>query len=76
MTIQDVVRELVGPIKPVGESNTDERRFENLKAMTELVDALLTDIDSVATNKGRAEGSMNKAGQFASDFQDQIGIVE
>ena len=41
MEVYDVVKKLIGPIEPVGESHTDEKRFENLKALTELVDSLL-----------------------------------
>jgi hypothetical protein len=77
MTNYDVVVKLVGPIDPVGETNADGRRFENLVAMCELADALLTDIDSVATyNKDRVEHSMRKAGRYAAEFQDRMGICE
>ena len=31
MELIDVVRKLVGPISPIGESHADEKRFENLK---------------------------------------------
>jgi hypothetical protein len=77
MEIYDVVIKLIGPVMPIGETNADEKRFENLKTMTELVDALLSDIDAVATaNKDRYEASRKKAGQFAAKFFDQIGVVE
>jgi hypothetical protein len=36
MEIYDVVNKLVGPIMPVGKTETDETRFENLRVMTEL----------------------------------------
>jgi len=76
MTNYDVVKKLIGPINPVGETNTDNERFENLKAMCELVDQLLTDIDDVAyKNKDRHELSMKRAGEYASKFYDKIGIV-
>jgi len=75
--IREIVKKLVGPIDPVGETNEDNRRFENLKTMTELVDLLLTDIDYVTLeNAHRVEYSMKRAGEFASKFFDQIGIVE
>lgn len=73
MTIHEVVKKLIGEIAPVGETNTDNARFENLKAMTELVDLLLSDIDNVANeNKDRQEFSMKRAGEFASGFFDRI----
>jgi hypothetical protein len=76
MDIHEIVKKLVGPIDPVGESNTDDIRFENLKIMTELVDELLTDIDHVASNRDRAEYSMKRAGEHASKFYDDLGIPE
>jgi len=76
MEVYDVVKKLVGEIKPVGETNTDNDRFENLKAMTDLVDKLLTDIDDVITEKNRHEFSRKRAGEFADEFFTKIGIVE
>lgn len=74
-TIVEVVRKLVGEIRPAGETNTDAKRLINLEVMTQVVDDLLTDIDEVATdNKNRYEDSMKKAGKFANDFLDKIGI--
>ena len=77
MTIHEIVQKLVGSIEPVGETNEDDRRFENLQVMTELVDKLLTDIDNVAVyNEHRQEYSRKRAGKFASDFFDRIGIED
>lgn len=76
MDIHEIVKKLIGPIDPVGETNTDNKRFENLKVMCDLVDKLLTDIDRVIPNKRRAEYSMKRAGEYASDFFDKTGIIE
>ena len=72
MDIHEIVKKLVGKIDPVGETNTDNDRFENLKAMTELVDELLSDIYRVARGNNRHEYSINRAGQFASSFLDEV----
>ena len=74
MDIHEIVKKLVGPIDPVGETHTDDNRFENLKVMTELVGELLTDIDRVIPNKERVEFSMKRAGEHADKFYDEIGI--
>ena len=75
--MREIVKKLVGNIDPVGETNEDNRRFENLKTMTELVDLLLTDIDYVALeNAHRDEFSRMRAGEFAKKFFDSIGIGE
>ena len=76
MDIYEVVIKLVGEIRPVGETNEDNRRFENLKAMCETTEKLLTDIDRVAWGKNRTEYSISRAGKYASDFFDAQGIVE
>ena len=77
MDIYEAVIKLVGNIKPVGETYEDDRRFENLKVLTRLVDDLLTDIDDVATTyKGCPEYSKQRASKFASDFYNQIGIKD
>lgn len=77
MELYDVVTKLVGPTFPVGETTEDNQRFENLQALTALVDRLLTDIDMIATlNQKRQEYSMKRAGDFCGKFLDKIGIVE
>lgn len=68
----DVVKKLIGPIEPIGCSNIDSQRFENLKAMTELVGKILIEINIVASYKDRVEHSLNKAGKFASEFLSEI----
>lgn len=72
--IYNVLTRLVGEISPVGETWEDERRFENLKLMTELINKLLCDVDSVASFKDRSEYSMKRAGQYADEFFDEIGV--
>jgi len=67
-----VVTKLIGRVSPVGETNEDERRFENLKKLTELVDALLMDINDIAINRNRVEYSIKKAGVFANEFMEEL----
>ena len=76
MEIYDVVTKLIGPVKPVGETNADNERFENLSNMCDLVDKLLTDIDDVGMQQDRHEFSRKRAGEYASKFLTRIGIVE
>ena len=42
MTVHEIVNKLIGNINPVGETNTDNDRFENLKAKCELVNLLIS----------------------------------
>lgn len=76
MDIYEVVIKLVGKIDPVGETNEDNRRFENLKVMADLVEKLSEDIYPVARGKDRLEYSISRAGKFASDFLDEMGLIE
>ena len=67
--IVGVVRKLAGPIDPVGSTETDAERFENLRVMTGVIEDLLRDVDTVAyDNKDRYEFSMKKAAGLAYKF--------
>ena len=69
MALDEVVMKLVGKITPIGKSEVDEERLENLKMLCDLVDKLVTKIDEVGyDNKDRYEASMRRAGEFAYNF--------
>ena len=75
MNIYDIVQKLIGPTIPVGETNTDDARFENLKELTDLVNSLLSDIDSIAYEfKDRYEFSVKRAVDHCDKFLDDVGI--
>lgn len=75
-TTLEIIENLIGKIDPVGESNEDDIRFENLKEMCELADLLIVKIDNVAyRNKNRPESSIKRAAEYADDFlKNWIGI--
>lgn len=68
MTYTEITKKLIGEIRPVGETNTDKERFENLEAMCGLVQDLLGEIITVSLNKDRQEHSLKKAGEYAHNF--------
>lgn len=75
--IYRVVKKLVGEIEPIGSTEVDNKRFENLKTMTTLVDKLVIDIDIVAMRREDHQYSVSKAGKYASDFLTKtLGIEE
>lgn len=75
MDIYDVVKKLVGNINPVGETNTDNQRFDNLQVMVDLLDKLLVDVGDVARfNLKRHEYSRERAGKLAHRFLKMNGI--
>lgn len=68
VTVTDVVRKLIGPIEPQGESTGDARRYENLEAMTTLIHELLMDLSYVARSRNSYESSVQHAGKHAAKF--------
>ena len=72
MEIYDVVKKLVGPIDPVGETNTDNKRFENLKTMTDLMYKLVGDIQYVSQSATSQEHSVSRAGKHARGFFEEM----
>ena len=68
MEIHEIVMKLVGPVAPVGESHTDTKRFENLKALTEVIDKLMFEVVCVTNSKDNHQASMKKAGQYAQTW--------
>jgi hypothetical protein len=77
MDIYEIVKKLVGDIQPVGETRTDEKRFENLGITMDLADKLIEDIKMVAEDKNRAEFSMSRAGKSADSFlRGELGVID
>lgn len=72
MEIYDIVRKLIGPIEPLGDSSRDDKRLANLKNTIDLVDKLLGDISTVASWKNHYAGSISKAGKCAAEFIDAV----
>ena len=69
----EVVETLIGPTLPYGDHGVDEKRYENLLAMTDLVEHLLHEIRDAARYVDRPEASMKKIANHAKEFLGQIG---
>lgn len=76
MNYYEITKKLIGEIRPVGETNTDNDRFENLKAMVDLVGKLVEDIEDVATCANRSEFSVQRAGNLARKFRRDLTEYE
>jgi len=70
--VHEIVRKLIGPIGPIGETNEDDRRHENLKAMTLLVDKLIFDISRLTVHKIRVQYSIKRAGEHSYNFLKEL----
>ena len=69
MTNHGLIKKVIGEINPVGESNADAKRFENLKEMCNLVESLLYDIDDIiAMNQTDKRHSVVCSVEYARNF--------
>ncbi len=75
MELHETVMKLVGEVRPVGETNEDNRRFENLKVLTELIDRLVFTVSGVAVNFNRVEFSIKRAGKHAKEFLRETSLA-
>ena len=62
-----VIRKLIGDTEPYGDSGIDRERTQNLDKLIYIVDELLFDVEKVAFNKDRHEGSMRMMGEKAHE---------
>lgn len=70
-TVKEVVEKLIGPISPVGESNTDKQRLQNAVEMCELIYSLKCELDLVILNNKHAkEHSIKKVIDHIIEFYD------
>lgn len=75
MDISDIVKKLIGNIKPIGESNADNENFENLKKLCKLTKNLLHEIDNVSTSfSNNKEYSIKRSCKYANDFLVEVGF--
>lgn len=74
LDVYEVVCKLIGPIEPVGETHEDTKRLANIKQLTEMLEKLVADLDSVAHNAKREEASMKAIGMHALDFLNELGV--
>ena len=70
--ITRIITALNGGINPVGETNADNDRYENLKNLETIIDCLLDDIQSLIPNKNRYEYSVKRAGNEAVEYLREI----
>lgn len=68
MELIDVVMKLVGPVDPVGETHTDDKRLDNLIVLRDLTRKLLDRIESVAEASDGHMASVKAAKDCASAF--------
>lgn len=65
--ISEVVRKLIGEIKPCGDSAIDIERRTNLNTLIHVMDILLDDVCEITTQRDRKEGSICQMVDMAED---------
>ena len=70
VNIYELINNLIGNIDPIGESNEDEKRFDNLKEYTELIDKLMVNVRDVARSHEHHAFSIQRSGKHARAFLD------
>lgn len=71
-TILEVTRNLIGDTEPYGDSGIDRERTKNVDKLIYIIDELLYDLEKVAVNKDRYEGSMRMMGEKANQAMEDI----
>lgn len=74
--LKEIVIRLVGDINPIGETNTDNDRFNNLKILCILIDDLVQEISDMShINKSSHEFSVKRAADYVENFMtNNLGI--
>ncbi len=73
----DVVKKLIGDIRPKGDASRDYEILENLKAMCKLHEEIHIAIDAVAYDfKDDKQGSVKICRDYANTFLDKLGIKD
>jgi len=68
MDLYEIVTKLTGPIGSVGETNADNDRHAALDTTIELVDKLISDLETAARTAHYPEASRAKIGKRAGYF--------
>ena len=86
--IAEMVMRLNGESAPIGETNTDSERYNNLLVLEHTIEILLSEMNNVCEYSNRPEYSMSKAGtqylrwlqgiyewigEVLSDYKDESG---
>ena len=73
----EVVKKLIGNISPIGETNTDNMRYDNLKNMIRLSDDIYTLLNDVLYECGNDNRySIKRTAEKIKEYFDIIGIKE
>jgi hypothetical protein len=71
----ELIKKFIGPIDPIGESEEDNIRYENLKKTKLLVESLVADIEYVyRRGKDSPHFSVKRASEYAGKIIKSIDV--
>lgn len=77
LDIYSIALKLAGEIDPVGETRTDNERFENLKTLCRATEKLVAAIGEVGSrNRDSHQYSVKRAADYAQKFMNDLGIKD
>lgn len=75
MNISDVVLKLVGPIEPIGETNVDDKRLENLETLFVVTEDLVNKIKILVEEyENYPEYSMKRVALTSAEFLSRLRV--
>lgn len=74
MSITEIINKLCGKIIPVGETNEDDVRFENIQNYYEILSHTISILRIASQYKDRQEYSMQKIGKECYDILKEYGL--
>lgn len=63
--LSDMIMKLIGEVEPVGDSNIDMKRLENMHRLQELIESLIFEVNYVCAYSDNKEFSMKNIGEDA-----------
>jgi len=77
MTNYDVVKKIIGPVRPLGDASKDYEILDNLKKLCELHQEIHLAIEAVVYDfKDNQQGSIKACCEYASKYLDSLSINE
>ena len=68
MSVEEILEKLLGKIEPVGETNEDNKRYENIENYKKALNFIFGRLEKASLYADRKEYSMQKIGKECKEF--------
>lgn len=76
LSVSEIINRLFGEIYPVGETNEDNKRYENIQNYYEALSHIIACLRIASNYKDRPEYSMQKIGKECYDILKEFDLEE